>query len=269
MNSTNQLLHQIADQTITHSDRARLRCQLAKQLEETGNYEAARAALGELWRGVGYRPVLDALEQAPAAEVLLRAGVLTGWIGSSKQLDGTQETAKNLISESSALFEVLRNTEKIAEAQMELGYCYWREGAFNEASDLLRAALQRLVDSRSEVKAVTLLRLALVERVAYRLNDALRLHMDAAPLFEASKNHTIKGRFHNEFGTVLENLARAEHRNDYIDRALIEYAAASYHFEQAGHARYQGCVENNLGFLFGTINKFREAHDHLDRARHS
>ncbi|HEX6185901.1 MAG TPA: response regulator, partial [Pyrinomonadaceae bacterium] len=54
---------------------------------------------------------------------------------------------------------------------------------------------------------------------------------------------------------------------DYIDRALIEYAAASYHFEQAGHRRYQGCVENNLGFLFSTIGKYNEAHEHLDRAQ--
>jgi CheY-like chemotaxis protein len=40
-----------------------------------------------------------------------------------------------------------------------------------------------------------------------------------------------------------------------------------FSFEQAGHTRYQGCVENNLGYLFGTISKFREAHEHLDRAQ--
>src|SRR5205085_9583673 len=63
------------------------------------------------------------------------------------------------------------------------------------------------------------------------------------------------------------NLGAVEGRPDYIDQALIEYAAASFHFEQAGHARYQACVENNLGFLFGTIKKFAEAHEHLDHAQ--
>jgi CheY-like chemotaxis protein len=91
--------------------------------------------------------------------------------------------------------------------------------------------------------------------------------MEAAPLFEASHNHTLKGRFYNEYGTVLKNLGKAERRDDYIDRALIAYAAASYHFEQAGHARYQAYVENNLGFLLGNIHKFAEAHEHLDRAQ--
>ena len=49
--------------------------------------------------------------------------------------------------------------------------------------------------------------------------------------------------------------------------ALMEYTAASFHFEQAGHERYQACVENNLGFLFSTIGKFDDAHEHLDRAQ--
>src|SRR5712692_3584176 len=49
-------------------------------------------------------------------------------------------------------------------------------------------------------------------------------------------------------------------------RALIEYEAASYHFEQAGH-RDRARVENNLGYLFYTMRNFDEAHKHLNRAR--
>jgi CheY-like chemotaxis protein len=66
---------------------------------------------------------------------------------------------------------------------------------------------------------------------------------------------------------LFNNLGTAEHREDYIDRALIEYAAASFHFEQAGHRRYQACVDINLGFLYFTLGRFTEAHKHLDRAR--
>lgn len=62
-------------------------------------------------------------------------------------------------------------------------------------------------------------------------------------------------------------LGDIEHREDYKDRAFVEYAAASFHFEQAGHIRYQACVENNLGFLFFTASKFTESHEHLTRAR--
>jgi tetratricopeptide (TPR) repeat protein len=236
-------------------------------LEEVGNYEAAREAMGELWSRVGERPVLDGLDEATAAEVLLRVGVLTGWLGSTKQIEGAQEIAKNLISESITRFETLKNTTKIAEAQMELGHCYWREGSFEEARVLLKEALSRLDDKDVNLKAVTLSRLATVEKVTNRLSDALHLLVEAAPLFEESDNPTIQGRFHNEYAQVLRKLSATEHRSDYVDRALIEYAAASYHFEQASHTRYQACVENNLGFLFCTIRDFAEAHQHLDRAQ--
>jgi CheY-like chemotaxis protein len=254
---SSQLLHEIADPTLTRDERALLRCRLAKELED--NYEAAREAMGELWPEVGGRPVLDGLTEATAAEVLLRVGALTGWLGSTRQIEGAQEAAKNLISESITRFEALQDIGKVAEALTEIGYCYWREGALNEARVVLREALSRL-PADGEVRAIALLRLAIVEGSAKRFHDSLRLDIEAAPLFVKSTNHAHRGKFHNQFGFVLRNLGD-------IDRALIEYTAASYHFEQVGHRRYQACVENNLAFLFLTIKNFHEAHEHLDRAQ--
>jgi CheY-like chemotaxis protein/tetratricopeptide (TPR) repeat protein len=266
MNISSQLLHQIADTKLPQNERARLRCQLAKELENIGNYEAAREAMGDLWSRVGEYPVLDGLDEATAAEVLLRVGVLTGWLGSTKQIEGAQETAKNLITDSIARFEALQDTGKIAEAQTELGYCYWRQGGFDEARVVLQEALSRL-PADSEGRAIALLRLAIIEGSLKRYNDALRIDLEAAPLFQKSTNNAHKGKFYNQFGFVLKNLGAMEKRQDYIDRALIEFAAASFFFEQAGHTRYQACVENNLGMLFGTARKFPEAHKHLDRAQ--
>jgi CheY-like chemotaxis protein/Tfp pilus assembly protein PilF len=262
-----EMLQQITDPNLTHNERVALRCQFARRFEESGNYKAAREALGDLWPSVSVRPDLSDLDETTAAEVLLRVGVLRGWLGSVNQVSGAQELAKNLISESLTKFEVLKNKKKVAEARMELGHCYWREGAFDEARDLMRAALYHLTDEDGDLKAVTLSRLATIEEVTYRLTDALHLLTEAAPLFEASDNHNLKGRFHNEYGTVLKNLGAVERRGDYVDRALIEFAAASYHFEQAGHRRYQACVENNLGMLFCTAGRYAEAHEHLDRAQ--
>src|SRR6185436_10783624 len=96
---SSQLLHRIADPALPKRERAQLRCQLAKQLEDVGNYDAAREALGELWPQVGEHPVLDEVDESTAGEILLRVGALTGWLGSVKQINGANEAAKNLISE--------------------------------------------------------------------------------------------------------------------------------------------------------------------------
>jgi len=267
MSATKELLHQLADPNLSINQRAQLRCQVASQLEGEGDYDAARAAMGELWQVVGERPLLEGLDEDTKGAVLLRAGVLTGWIGSAKQISGAQETAKNLISESIAIFEALHENSRVAEAQIDLGYCYWREGAFDEGRVMLREALSRLRDSDIELRAKALLRSALIEAAANRHNDALRIHTEAAHLFQHLQSHLLQGSFHNEFAIVLKNLGAAENREDYIDRALIEYAAASYHFEQAGHIRYQACVENNLAMLFWKAHRFADAHEHLDRAQ--
>ncbi len=243
------------------------RCQRAREFEEAGDYEAAVASMGDLWTLVDDIRVLANLDKKTRAEALLRKGVLTGWIGSTRQIGGTQDKAKDLISRSIAIFERLRDSDKIAEAETDLAYCYWREGAFDEARALLDVALSRLPDSEHCQKARIYLRKALLESSASRLNDSLRILIEAVPLFEASGSHALQGKFHNEFAVVLKNLAAAEQRDDYLDRALIEFAAASFHFEQAGHTSYQGCVENNLALLFFKLGKFNEAHEHLDRAR--
>lgn len=267
MNSTRELLHQIHDPNISNDERAVLRCLLAKQLEEVGSYEAARDAMGELWAGIGTDPNVEGLNQRTAAEVLLRAGTVTGWIGSIKQIESAQETAKNLISKSIAIFESLNEVKKVAEAQIEIALCYEREGALDETRVMFVDALSRLDDQDGDLKAVALLRSAVLEQLANRLNDALHISITAAPLFERSNNQTLKGRFHNELANVLRDLAAIENRLDYRDRAVIEYSAASFNFEQAGHTRYQACVENNLGMLYATIGSFFEAHEHLDRAQ--
>jgi tetratricopeptide (TPR) repeat protein len=252
---------------LDRDERARLHCAFAKELEEAGDFDAAQRAVSEWWGGVGVRPETGGLEPLAAGEVLLRAGVLSGWVGSSRQINNAQETAKDLISESAAIFQRLGADEKLAEAQIELAYCYWREGASDEARVILREVLKQLDADDSWLKAVALLRSAIVEASATRFNDALHILTAAAPLFEASANHALKGKFHNELANVLNYLSLSESREDYTDRALVEYTAASFHFEKAGHARNQAAVENNLGYLFTSAGQFNEAHKHLNLAR--
>lgn len=242
-------------------------CELAWRLEEAGEFESAAETLQPFWKGLPHRPETEGLSDEAKAELLLRTGILTGWLGSAKQISGSQEIAKDLISESGAIYETLGITEKIAEAGVYLSTCYWREGAFDEARVTLRHVLDRIGEKQSEQKLRALLNLGVVEKSATRDLDALRIYTEAAPLFDQSSNHSLKGKFHNSYATLLKGLGTSEQIEDYIDRALVEYAAASFHFEQAGHRRFQARVENNVGFLFASIGRFTEAQEHLARAR--
>ncbi len=249
-------------------ERAQLSCRIAKQLEKAGEYEAAREALGEFWPQRNGQPQVEGLDDPTKAEVLLRVGALAGWLGGANQTEGSQENAKNLITQSMEIFEGLGQSEKAAEARGDLALCYWREGSYDEARIQLENALALLGNEDSELRAVLLIRAGVIEERTQRLQAALSFYNEAAPLVERSEDHALKGSFHIEFGLVFRQLAAPENREDYLDRALIEYAAASFHFEQAGNERYVARVENNLGYLFFTIKRYKDAHSHLDRAHH-
>jgi CheY-like chemotaxis protein len=250
------------------AERVTLSCRLAKQLEKTGKYELAYEALSEFWPDRNKSPNLEGLDQLEQAEALLRIGAIAGWLGSADQIAGGQESAKNILTRSIEIFEGLQKTEKVSEARGDLALCYYREGAFDEARVQLRTGLHILPERNYDLQAILLIRAGIIEERTRRLNDALKFYEQAAPLVERSHDHAIKGSYHFEYGLVLKRLSTPENREDYLDRALIEYAASSFHYEQAGNELALARVELNLGCLFFKAERYRQAHEHLNIARH-
>ena len=259
------LLRELVNPNLDVGGRAELCCKLAREFENKGEYEEAREMLSGLWPRVDQRPEVKGLEPDIAAEVLLRAGVLTGWIGSD-QVTNVQEQAKDFISESLTIFESRSYKKKIAEAQTELALCYMRVGEYDNASDLLKLALAQLTTD-SELKAKAVLRSGIVKRHASLLDEALTYLSNNGPLFDKINSPLLRGCYHQTLGDVLKDVCEIDRSEEYLDRAFLEYTAASYHFEQAEHRRYLANVENNLGFLYLEVNRFKEAHEHLSRAR--
>ena len=119
---------------------------------------------------------------------------------------GSQETAKNLITESITIFEKLNLPTKRSEAQIDLAYCYWREGRFDDARVYLQEALARAIDLDPETRALGILRSGIVEQSTKRLHDALKLYIDNFARFEQLESDAIKGKFHHEFAIILRDL---------------------------------------------------------------
>src|SRR5512132_2349544 len=109
------LLRELEHPSLTVDRRAELCCDAAKELENKGEYEDAQKILSGYWQRIGEHPKVAGLEPGAAAEVLLRAGVLTGIIGTQNRIVDAQERAKDLLTESHAIFESQRNGKKIAE----------------------------------------------------------------------------------------------------------------------------------------------------------
>jgi tetratricopeptide (TPR) repeat protein len=265
MNLTDSRLKELDNPLLTQNERILLRCRLASEFIHVGQYEVAREALGELWPGVGKRPDTEKLKPRVVAEVLLQCGVLSGWLGEARRISDAQEKAKDLLFESLRVFKADHQHAKVSEAKYELSKCYFRLGAYSEARMILEKAIKGLGEEHSDLKAKIFIRHAVFEIWTSRYHDAWDVLEKAREFFEACGD-ALKGRWHGQRGLVLRRLATAERRSDYADRAIIEFTAAIYHYEQAGHERYCGYNLNNLAMLLYQLARYPEAHDHLNRA---
>jgi len=251
---------------LTANDAALLRCKTALELKDKGDYEGAQTAMLPLWQGVAEHPEIQGLHVSVAAEVLLCVGILTGWIGSKNQIQGAQETAKNLITESITYFESVGDLMKIAAARTEIAYCYWRNGELNEARTMLREALSKLT-TEGNTRARALLKLTTVECSAGQYHKALKILTDNATLFKRLPNNATKGVYHSEMAIILRNLAKSEKRDEYLRRAIVEFEKADHEFKRARNVVFRADVKNNIGLILFNLSRFNEAHKYISEAR--
>ncbi len=266
MTLADQRVRELDNSPPTSDTRVLPRCRTASELIFKGQHEAAGEALGELWPGVGRRPATEGMPPALEAEVLLQCGVLTGWLGSGRNVAGAQERAQDMLSEALRLFESEGMTSGASEAQYEMGMCYWRLGQYGEARVVLQEALKPLTDADFELKAKILIRCSIIEIWENKYYEALSVLKEAEPVF-ASASDAVKGRWHGQMALVLDKLATAERNAERFDRAIMEYTAAIFHYEQARHERHCGSNHNNLAFLLYKLGRYADAHEQLDRAQ--
>ena len=251
---------------LTTNEEAVLRCRTAMELRDCGDYDGAREAMAPLWSGIGSRPNIESLHSSIVPEVLLCAGILTGWLGTRYEIADADDYARDLISECITLYESAGDSKKVAEARTELAYCYWRAGANDEARIMFSTALERLT-TEGNTRANALLGLSVVEWSASRYDESLKILTTHAPLFRKITNHTLKGFYHNQSAMTLRALGGNGNTSEYFQRAIKHYEEADYHFTLARHTPYRAQVKNNVGYLLFKLARYRKAHEYLDAAR--
>jgi len=248
------------------NDEALRRCMTALEQKDREDYTGAQKTMRPYWSRIGERPDTRELDLPAAAEVLLCVGMLTSWIGSKNQVSQAQEIAKNLLTQSITYFGESRDAIKVAVAQSEIAYCYWREGALNEARLWLDEALKKLT-FQGAARARALLKLSTVEWTSGRFREALEVLEQNEPLFRKITNPTIKGGYHSELAIIHRNLATTENRREYFQRAIKEYKEAEKNFKLAHNPIYRADVINNVGFLQFKLGRYAEAHKYFNEAR--
>lgn len=250
---------------LTPDEQVQICCVIAREQIDAGNYEAA-CLIVEAWWQFGEWPKLNALDLRRCADLLFTTGELAGWLASTRQLANGQKHGEALLSGAIALFEQLSSRCWASEARIELALCYYRQGLFEHARSTLMRVLQSLTAEDNELRALSLIRLAGLERHAGRLNEALSCLNDAA---ESGKpaGPWATARCHIELASTYKDLALSKEASSYFDNAKVHYLTALHEFEAVGNHRLAASTENNLGYMLLRKGELGQAEEHLARAR--
>ena len=249
----------------TPNDLALSKCRKALELKDKGDYLGAQEVMRPLWERVGECPHIEGLHPYVAGEVLLCAGILTGWIGSRDEIKDANEWARDLLTKSIGYYESLQDVIRIAVVRAELGYCYWRAGALEEARIWFTEALKKLT-TEGNARANAVFGLSVVEWSASRFNESLKILTENAPLFKKISNHTLKGVYHMQLAMALRNRATPQNSAADFRRVLREYEEADRHFTAAQNKIFRAHVKNNISYVLCELGQFKRAHECLDSA---
>ena len=252
--------------SLSRSEHVLACCVIAREKIEVGDYDAGCNVLSPWWK-LGEWPNQEKLEEKAAAQLLLTAGSLTDAVARAKRIVGGQRLAEALFSGAIAVFNHVGEKTKAVEALIELGCCYYHQGLFDLAQSTLRSCTTSLPDNEYELRAIALFRLAIVERHSGKPREALMLLEQVSTIETHIASLWTKARFWGEMANTLKEFGVAEGRQADFDSALGYYRQASIQFEQLGNLRYFAVVENNLGYLLLSLERFEESKIHLERAR--
>ena len=251
--------------SVTPAEEVQVLCVIAREQIDAGNYDAACAVLKRWWT-IGEWPKIDGLNSRLSADLLLTVGTLAGSVASARQVPRGQKHAEALLNGAIGLLEQLGSRTLSAEGRIELALCYEREGIFDLARTTSSAAFEALQNGDSEIRRFALLRLAMLEWKAGRLNIALERLKEADEIVERA-SPLNKGHYHVIVATTLQTLATAETSSETLNRALEHYLKAIDQWEAIGNHLYAAVGENNYGYLLLTLTRLDEAETHLMRAR--
>ena len=255
---------QIPSVQLTRTEEIQILCAVARDQIAIGNFDAADLIMRR-WCVLGKWPTLHNLNPYTAADLLFTLGIFFGCIAGSKKIIQGHKYGEAFLNGSVAIFEQLGLKSRSVEARVELARCYYRQGVFDIAREIISTAYSELPDGQFELKTLCLTVWGAIERDSGRLKDSLVKLREAASL--EAEGRSVPGRCYHDLATTLKDLAISEQIPAYADEAEAHFLRALYECEAIGHHRFAAAVENNLGLLLLSFRSYKESEQHLLRSR--
>ena len=212
--------------------------------EMCGDYSRAYQLLSVFWNDFRVKPNTSELSDDVVAEVFLRCGSISGYLGRLGKITEAQEVSKKLLFEAKQKFLTARNGNiKLAECNNYLALTYERTGDIKTAREYLEEAFEIKMSVDHPVRLFSHVIDSLLNLAEKNYEIIVQNCVLLESLFTDCPNKNLKGCFYNNYGLALKNL-------DKSNEALDKFLTARHLFFEMEHHQYCGLLENNIAHLY-------------------
>ena len=230
--------------------------------EMSGDYLNAYQLLSVFWNDFRVNPNTAELSDDVVAEIFLRCGSISGYLGRSGKINEAQETSRKLLFEAKQKFTKLQLSSKEAECNNYISLSYERTGDIKTAREYLESAFEADISIDHPVRLFSHIIDSLLHLAEKDYEIIIQNSLLLESIFQDCKNKNFKGCFYNNYGLALKNLGKT-------DEALDKFLTARQLLYEIEHHQYCGLLENNIARLYTSTNQFKEAHNFAIKAENT
>ncbi len=236
--------------TIPHP---RLLTKELRRLELCGKYEEAFENVAHFWPSIEVFPLVDGLPDEDQAELLLRCGVLAGFLGRCKKDVNVQENSKNILTKAREIFLESGDLSRIVECEVAIAQAYIRKGEFDEAEAWIDSSFSYDLTPDHFPRLESFLCRMIWFGEQKRWDEVIAFSKVVESYFRDFESDYLSGCFATNVGIAYRNEGN-------IPEALHSYSLAKYFHVKSGHSPYLATVHNNLANLYLSERRFSLAH---------
>jgi tetratricopeptide (TPR) repeat protein len=226
--------------------------------ERRGEYEVGLLCFSEEWAAGEYSPDISGLPEELAAELRLRFASLLGYQGHLRKIKDSQVRARDILTESLAVFERLGNAEKAAECENHIALSYSRTGEYRESRTWLDAAMARNLQPTSIHRLATIMYGMLIDSSEMSFDPVLVTFRRYEELFSEWADDWIGSSFYVIAGVAFGELGRSE-------QALRCFEMGIARAEHSSIKPSLASIQNELAHLYMSLGRYEKAHASVDR----
>lgn len=232
----------------------------ARNAELCRDLDALRNILQRVWNDNDRLPTFTDHEPKIRAELLRLYGFFLTTYGISRNLKNFQSQGKDLLTNAIEIFQTENLTDKAAEANVILAFCYWNSGEVSECEAILSLIEEEFRQNQFHPVSLQIrVNRLMIYYWKKEYTKGIKLIKEISQAMSLCSDLRLKAMFHNQAGVIYR-------KNQFFEDSAFHFSEAVRFATKLNNLRFIAANYNNLSLLYLDTKKIDEAHSSISKS---